>query len=251
MDDSLRKRYSRNIALPEIGLQGQEALFDTKVLIVGAGGLGAPVAQYLSAAGVGTIGIADGDKIQLSNLQRQILFTEADIGKNKAEITANRIKNANKKSKVSTYNKNIDKNTVSSILKKYDLIADCTDNFETRFTINTAAFTHKKALISASVVGMEGQLSTYKAYKKGNNPCFQCWCPKLPAEDQLPQCISNGVLGSVAGVMGTLQATEIIKELLAIGHGLSGKLLRYNAITQELITSKLSRDPECPTCGRS
>lgn len=247
-NDSYKKRYSRNIFLPEVGKEGQDMLLDAKVLVVGAGGLGSPLLLYLAAAGVGTIGIIDGDKVDLSNLQRQIIYNEGDIGRSKAEIAASKIKALNPDINVVVYKERLtEKNT--DIIAGYNIVADGSDNFTTRFLLNESCYKLAKTLVSASVIGFSGQLSTFKAHLGSPHPCYRCFCPQIPPENGLPTCSTAGVLGSVAGVMGSLQATEVIKEILQAGDGLSGKILIYNALKQDFRKITLKRNKGCKVCG--
>lgn len=254
------KRYSRNIALAEIGQQGQEALLDSKVLVIGAGGLGSPVMLYLAAAGVGTLGIVDSDRVDISNLQRQVIYNENSIGKSKVDEAAQQINNLNPEIKVIKHKVRFGEMLTSSspfersggegvsLLTQYDIIADCSDNFATRFIINDTCFTHKKTLVSGAVTGFTGQVSTFKSYLGGSHPCYRCFCPTPPPEDLLPNCSSGGVLGSVAGIIGSIQATEIIKEILEVEESLSGGMLIYNGLKSEMRKVSLKKNKECKTC---
>lgn len=243
------KRYSRNIALPEIGQQGQEALLDSSVLVIGAGGLGSPVILYLAAAGIGKIGIIDSDRVELSNLQRQILYSENSIGKSKAKeacISANAL---NPEISVIEYKERLNENNAAKFIYEYDIIADCSDNFTTRFLINDTCFALKKILVSGAVTGFNGQISTFKAHIGNSNPCYRCFCPSIPPEDLLPNCSSGGVLGSVTGVIGSIQATEIIKEILEIGTSLAGNIMIYDSLRGVMRTTKLQKNSSCITCN--
>lgn len=249
------KRYSRNIALAEIGKSGQEILLDSKVLVIGAGGLGSPVIMYLAAAGIGTIGIVDSDRVDLSNLQRQIIFSETSVGKSKVDEAAARVRELNPDVKVNAYKMRFGEERKieyenSQILSSYDIIADCSDNFATRFLINDACIANKKTLVSAAVTGFGGQISTFKPHLGGDHPCYRCFCPEIPPEDLLPNCTSGGVLGSVAGVIGSMQATEIVKELLEIGKSLSGYMAIYDGLTGNYRKVKLTRNKSCKSCDK-
>ncbi len=247
-NETKRRRYSRNIALTEIGEQGQEALNDTKVLIVGAGGLGSPVILYLAAAGIGNIGIVDKDRVDISNLQRQIIYNEEDIGRPKAQIAAQRASALNPYIKPTFYPDNLNKSNASSIIKNYDIVADCSDNFQTRFIVNEYCYQLQKPLISGAVTGFSGHIATFKSYLGGQYPCYRCFCPQLPPEDLLPNCLSGGVLGSVTGVIGSLQATEIIKEALGKGKDLSQNIIIYEGLTTNFRKISLKKDPACELC---
>lgn len=264
------KRYSRNIALSQIGQSGQELLLDSSVLVIGAGGLGSPVILYLASAGVGTIGIVDSDRVELSNLQRQILFGENSLGKPKVDEALLRVKELNPDIKVNIYKMRFtieshkdgkrkrENNNISETsyfldshfptFQNYDIIADCSDNFTTRFLINEACIKSRKTLVSGAVTGFTGQVSTFKAHLGDAHPCYRCFCPEIPPEDLLPNCSSGGVLGSVAGVIGSIQATEIIKELLEIGTSLSGNILIYDGIKANVRKVKLNKNKECKLC---
>lgn len=249
MSPSLHKRYSRNIALPEIGRDGQDTLFNSSVLVIGAGGLGSPVMLYLAASGVGKIGIIDGDRVELSNLQRQILYGDNSIGKSKVTEAAKRINELNPNVSVITYKKRLDKKNAAEIISEYDIIADCSDNFTTRFIINDTCLALKKPLISGAATGFSGQISTFKPYLGTEHPCYCCFCPTLPPEDLLPNCLSGGVLGSITGVIGSIQATEIIKEILHIGQDLSGSIIIYDGLNGKIRKCALRKNKDCKVCG--
>jgi len=228
LTDTQKRRYARNIILPEIGEQGQAKLLASKVLVIGAGGLGSAVITYLAAAGIGTIGIIDDDRVELSNLNRQILHETGDIGRIKVESAYNRIEEINPEVHVITHPERLTETNADSIISQYDLIADGCDNFTTRFLVADACARSKKPLISAAVHGFEGQLSTFKPYLGAPHPSYRDFIPEPPPEAQT--CAETGVLGAVCGIMGSLQAVEIIKELLGTGESLSGSLLLYNGI---------------------
>lgn len=241
-------RYSRNIALPEIGQDGQQILLDSSVLVIGAGGLGSPVILYLAAAGVGKIGIVDSDRVELSNLQRQILYNESSVGKSKVDEAKNRILAINPEISVVTYKERFSEKNATNMIAEYDIIADCSDNFTTRFIINDTCFTLKRPLVSGAVIGFSGHVSTFKAYLGNDIPCYRCFCPTVPPENVLPNCSTGGVLGSIAGVIGSVQATEIIKELLEIGKGLSGKIFIYDGLKNSIRTTTLRKNKSCKVC---
>ncbi len=243
--DEQKKRYSRQLALPQIGKQGQEALLDAKVLVVGAGGLGSPVALYLAAAGVGNIGIIDSDRVEISNLQRQILFDSESVGKSKVLEAKRRLEALNPDVRVKTYKDRLTTENAAEIISKYSIIADCSDNFATRFLINDACLEKKKILVSGAVIGFSGQISTYKAFLGEGNPCYRCFCPQIPEESTMPTCITGGILGSVAGVLASLQATEIIKEILEITGSLSGNILIYDGLEVSFRKVKLAKLDGC------
>ncbi|MDF2367380.1 molybdopterin-synthase adenylyltransferase MoeB [Sneathiella sp.] len=249
-DDQL-DRYARHIILREIGGAGQQKLLRSKVLIVGAGGLGSPLALYLAAAGVGTLGIIDDDAVDLSNLQRQIAHGTADIGSAKVKSAAKAVAAINPDIDVIQYHERLTVDNIEEIIADYDLVADGTDNFEIRFLLNDACYFSQKTLVSGAILQFDGQITTFKPYQKGANPCYRCLFPAPPPPDVAQTCGEAGVLGALAGVVGTLQAVEVVKELLIIGEGLSGQLLLYDALAAEFRKIKIPRDPNCPLCGDS
>ena len=246
LNEEKLERYSRHIKLKEIGVSGQKKLEAAKVLVVGAGGLGSPVLQYLSAAGIGKIGIIDNDKVELSNLQRQILYQTNDVGKRKVEVAYNFSKSINPNVKIFSYPYRLEKNNIRELIKEYDFIADGSDNFETRFIINDICFFEKKKLVSAAVTQFDGHISTFKSQVGG--PCYRCLHPSQKDED-IWNCENMGILGSLAGTLGSLQASEIIKEILGIGRSLSGWLLIYDGLDATFREVRLLPDPECPLCS--
>lgn len=247
-------RYARHIILKEIGGPGQRKLLKSKVLVIGAGGLGAPVLMYLAAAGVGTLGIVDNDAVGLSNLQRQIIHATGNVGQPKTESASDMLARINPDVKVVLHSKRLTETNAGNLIRGYDLVADGCDNFETRLAVNRACFQEKVPLVSAALMKFEGQLATFRPFdsdKNGNPlPCYQCLVPKAPSMEGMT-CSEVGILGSTAGVLGTLQATEVIKELLGIGESLAGKLLLYNGLDAAFKTIQLPKDPECPCCGKS
>jgi molybdopterin/thiamine biosynthesis adenylyltransferase/rhodanese-related sulfurtransferase len=246
MSDAQSKRYSRHVLIPEVGEQGQFKLLDSKVLLIGAGGLGSPSAYYLAAAGVGTLGIIDADVVDESNLQRQILHNTERIGQYKAESARQTINALNPDVKVVTYIERLDETNVRSIIADYDVIVDGTDNFPTRYLLNDAAILENKPVVHGSVFRFEGQLTVFKPY---DGPCYRCLYPEPPPPALAPSCAEAGVLGVLPGIIGLLQATETIKLLLNIGDPLVGRLLTYDALSGEFNELHLFRDPQCPACG--
>ena len=242
-------RYARNISLPEIGAGGQTTLERARVLVIGAGGLGSPLLLYLAAAGVGTLGIVDYDRVALSNLQRQIIHETADIGRPKTDSAADALSDLNPDITIIPHTGRLDETTAAAIISEYDIVADGCDNFATRFLVNRQCLHHRKTLVSASIGGFVGQLYTFKPYLGGNNPCYQCLYPDLPAPDATPSCAEGGVLGSVAGIMGAWQATEVIKEILGIGDSLSGFMLLFDALSADVRKVRIPRLPNCQCCG--
>ena len=229
--------------LPQWGEQGQARLQQAKVLVVGAGGLGSPCLYYLAAAGIGTLGILDHDRVDLSTLQRQILFETSDIGRPKAESAADALEDLNPDITLNTHHEKLTADNAAKLISTYDIIVDGSDNIATRFIVQDVCFAQKKTLVSAAVLGFEGQISTFK-----NKPCYRCLYPEPPPEGSMPNCSENGILGAVTGVMGSLQAAEVIKEILGL-ETLAGTLLRINLMTMEFRRSKITPDPECPLCA--
>ena len=245
-------RYSRHILLEEVGSIGQEKLRRASVLIAGAGGLGAPLALYLAAAGVGRIGIVDNDHVELSNLQRQIAHTQARIGTSKASSAAAAMAAINPLVRVDTHILRIDAANGDALVAPYDIVCDGTDNFAARFALADAAWRAGRTLVSAAVLRFEGQLATFRpgrATDGAPNPCYRCLTPEAPPDGLVPSCAQAGVLGPVTGVMGTLQAIEVLKEILGIGEGLAGRVLMWEALTMRFRLIRLPADPACTGCG--
>ncbi|MCX8076218.1 MAG: molybdopterin-synthase adenylyltransferase MoeB [Aquificaceae bacterium] len=243
------KRYARHIILPEVGGVGQEKLLNSKVLVIGAGGLGSPSIYYLAAAGVGTIGIVDFDVVDFSNLQRQILHNTERVGVPKVESARMTVEKLNPDVKVITYNTMINKSNIMDIIKDYDVVLDGTDNFPTRFLINDACYFLNKPLVSAAMLRFEGQISVFDFRNKENSPCYRCLYPEPPPPGLVPSCQEAGILGSIGGIMGCIQATEAIKLLLGIGESLVGRLLIMDALSMDFRKVKLRKDKDCPLCG--
>jgi len=246
MDDEQLLRYSRQIMLPQLDTEGQQKLLDSHVLIIGAGGLGSPVAMYLASAGVGQITIADNDEVDLSNLQRQILHRSNDIGRPKVDSARDTLADLNPDVQITPLNILIDGTTLASLVAKADLVVDASDNFATRFAINSACVNTGTALVSGAAIRMEGQLSVFLP-KQADSPCYRCLYSEGAEPDQT--CSENGVLAPVVGVIGSLQALEAIKVLLNIGESLCGRLLVFDGLHLEWRSIKLTRDPHCPVCG--
>ena len=249
LNDAQIERYARHIILAEVGGIGQERLLDARVLVIGAGGLGSPLIMYLAAAGVGTIGVVDDDRVSLSNLQRQLLHMSGDVGRAKTESAADTVGRLDPEIRLIGHRSRITALNAMALIGDYDLIADGSDNFETRFLLNDACYLAKKPLVSAAVLRFDGQLSTYKAHLGPPHPCYRCVFPEIPPPDLIPSCAEGGVLGAVAGVMGTLQTTEVIKELLGAGDSLSGTLMIYDALASSFRNVRIKRDPACKLCG--
>lgn len=246
LTDIQSKRYSRHLLIPEVGEAGQFKLLDSRVLFIGAGGLGSPAAYYLAAAGVGTIGIIDADVVEESNLQRQIIHNTSRIGQYKAESAKQTIQELNPDIKVNTYIERLDETNVARIIADYDVIIDGTDNFPTRYLLNDAALLANKPVVHGSVFRFEGQLTVFKPY---DGPCYRCLYPEPPPAALAPSCAEAGVLGVLPGVIGMLQAVETLKLLLGIGDPLVGRLMMYDALAGEFSELRLFRDPNCPACG--
>jgi molybdopterin/thiamine biosynthesis adenylyltransferase/rhodanese-related sulfurtransferase len=244
-----RERYSRHFLLPEIGPAGQQKLLDSKVLLLGAGGLGSPTALYLAAAGVGTLGIIDNDVVDLSNLQRQVIHTTDRIGTPKVDSAADQIHQLNPDVKVIKYQERLDSSNIMRVLEEgWDVVVDGLDNFPTRYLLNDATVRLQIPVVSASILGFDGQLSVFKPY---DGPCYRCLYPVPPPAELAPSCGANGVLGVLPGTMGLLQATEVIKLIVGAGEPLIGRLLLYEALSATFTELKVRRDPECPICSRA
>ena len=242
-----RERYSRHFLLPEIGVEGQQKLLDAKVLLLGAGGLGSPTALYLAAAGVGTIGIVDDDEVDLSNLQRQVIHTTDRIGTPKVDSAEIAMKAINPEVEVVKHQTRLDASNVMEIIEGYDVIVDGVDNFPTRYLLNDATVRLQIPVVSASILGFDGQLSVFKPYE---GPCYRCLYPVPPPAELAPSCGANGVLGVLPGTIGLLQATEVIKLVTGAGEPLIGRLLLYEALGATFTELKVRRDPECPICSK-
>jgi molybdopterin-synthase adenylyltransferase len=246
-DDEL-ERYARHLVLREVGGSGQACLGRARVLVVGAGGLGSPAILYLAAAGVGTIGIADFDTVSLSNLQRQIAHATSDIGRPKTDSARDAALAINPHVTIERHALRLTPQNALSLIADYDIVADGSDNFATRFLINDACFFAKKTLVSAAVTEFDGQLTTFKAHVPGL-PCYRCLFAEAPPPGTVPSCSETGVLGAAAGVMGTLQALEVLKEITGAGDGMAGRLLIYEALSTRFRTVTFKADPACALCG--
>jgi molybdopterin-synthase adenylyltransferase len=243
------QRYARHILLREVGGVGQARLKAAKVLIVGAGGLGSPLALYLAAAGIGRIGLVDGDVLELSNLQRQIAHSTAHVGQPKVVSAAEAMRRINPLVQVDIFDMRLNAANVAGLVGNYDIVCDGTDNFTTRFLVADACVAARRTLVSAAVLRFEGQLSTFKPHAHADAPCYRCLYPEPPPEGLVPSCSEAGVLGAVTGVMGTLQAAEVCKEIIGIGASMSGWLLVWDALSAEFRKIRLRKDPACPVCG--
>jgi molybdopterin/thiamine biosynthesis adenylyltransferase len=243
------RRYARHIVLAEIGGLGQSRLIAARVLVVGAGGLGAPLLQYLAAAGIGTLGVIDHDLVDLSNLQRQVIHRTADIGVSKVSSARRALLDINPEVEVIAHDERLVADNAGRILADYDIVADGSDNFATRYLLNDTCYRLKKILVSAAILRFDGQISTYKAWQGAGHPCLRCIFPAAPSEDAVPSCAQAGVLGALAGTLGALQATEVVKEILGIGQSLSGRLLMYDALAGSFDEMAIAKRSGCPTCG--
>jgi molybdopterin/thiamine biosynthesis adenylyltransferase/rhodanese-related sulfurtransferase len=242
-----RDRYSRHLLLPEVGIDGQQKLLDAKVLLLGAGGLGSPAGLYLAAAGVGTLGIVDSDEVDLSNLQRQVIHSSERIGVPKVDSAEQTIAALNPDVQVEKYPVRLGSDNIMEIISGYDVIVDGLDNFPTRYLLNDASVRLQIPVVSAAILGFEGQLSVFKPYE---GPCYRCLFPVPPPAELAPSCGANGVLGVLPGTMGLLQATEVVKLILGEGEPLIGRLLMYDALAARFTEVKVRRDPDCPVCSR-
>ncbi|MBM3951752.1 MAG: molybdopterin-synthase adenylyltransferase MoeB [Rhodospirillales bacterium] len=255
--ESQVRRYARHILLKEVGGEGQARLMRAKVLVVGAGGLGSPLLLYLAAAGVGTLGVIDADHVDLSNLQRQIVHATGRIGEAKVASARRTIAEINPEVRVITHEARIGPDNAFDVISGYDIVADGSDNFETRFLLNDACFLAKKTLVSGAILRFDGQVATFKAHERspsggpGNihGPCYRCIFREPPPPGEIPSCAEAGVLGALCGVIGSLQATEVLKEILGIGESLSGWLMLCDGLSAEMRKIRVPADPGCPLCG--
>lgn len=236
-------RYSRHLILPEIGEDGQEKLLKSSALVIGAGGLGSPCLLYLAASGVGKIGITDGDKVELSNLQRQIIHETSDIGRAKAESASDAINDLNPNVSVDVYKQRLNEDNAENIISKYDIIIDGSDNFETRFLVNDICVKLKKPLVTAAILRFEGQITFFKNDEK--SPCYRCLYPDVPPAGTMPSCETNGLFSPIGGVAGSLQAAEAIKFLASINENLCGYLLVFDILKMSFRKIKLNKDKNC------
>jgi len=240
------RRYSRHLIMPEVGTAGQEKLKNSSVLMIGAGGLGSPLAMYLAAAGVGRLGIVDFDVVDFSNLQRQILHSTEDVGKPKLESARKRLHGINPNTQIDTYEAKLTSENALDIISKYDIVVDGTDNYATRYLVNDASVLLKKPNVYGSIFRFEGQASVFDAMK---GPCYRCLYSTPPPPGLVPSCAEGGVLGILPGVVGTIQATETIKLILGVGHPLIGRLLLFDALKMSFRELNLRKDPQCPICS--
>ncbi|MSO92022.1 MAG: molybdopterin-synthase adenylyltransferase MoeB [Rhodospirillales bacterium] len=251
--ESQVQRYARHILLKEVGGEGQAKLLDARVLVIGAGGLGSPVLLYLAAAGIGTLGVVDDDDVDLTNLQRQIVHATDTVGMPKVESARRTLAGINPDIKVVPHRTRITAANALDLIRDYDVIADGSDNFPTRFLVNDASYFAKKTLVSAAILRFDGQIATFKAFARGPDgeryPCYRCIFREAPPAGQIPSCSEAGVLGALCGMVGSLQATEVIKEILGIGQGLAGALIVCDGLDATFRKIRVRRDPGCPLCG--
>jgi len=246
LSESDLQRYSRHIILPEVGESGQQKLLQGKVLLVGAGGLGCPTALYLAAAGVGTLGLVDGDVVDRSNLQRQVLFGESDVGRPKVEAAKERLLDLNPGVTINAYHELLTSHNIMDVIADYDIIVNGCDNFPTRYLVNDAAVLTGKTVVDGSIYRFEGQATVYQP---GDGPCYRCLYPEPPPPGEVPSCAEGGVLGVLPGIIGVIQATEVVKLILGEGDPLVGRMLVYDAMDMKFRVLKLRRNTSCPVCG--
>lgn len=242
------ERYSRHIILPEVGGEGQQKIMEGKVLILGVGGLGSPAALYLAAAGVGTLGIVDSDEVDITNLQRQILHFTDDIGRAKTQSASEKLKKLNPEINIKTYKTKVNSKNIADLIKDYDVVVDGTDNFPTRFLVNDACYFAKKPLVHGAILRFDGQVMTIVP---DEGPCYRCIYREPPPPGMVPSCQQAGVIGSVAGIIGTIQANEALKILLGTGKTLNGRLLVVDALEANFRQINTRKDPRCPLCGEN
>jgi len=245
LDATQLDRYSRHVIMDEIGPDGQAALLDAGVLVVGAGGLGSPAIQYLAAAGVGRLGIADGDVVERSNLQRQVIHRDADVGRPKAASAAEFVRELNPDVDVEPHEVEVDRGNVTDLIDGYDVVVDCSDNFRTRYLLNDACVLADLPLSHGAVYRFEGQVTTFTR----EGPCYRCLFPEAPEPGTVPDCAEVGVLGALPGTVGAIQATEVVKHVIGVGDTLDGRLLMYDAGGMDFEEVPVRWNPECPVCG--
>lgn len=243
------RRYARHLILDEVGEEGQEKLLRSRVLVIGAGGLGSPLLMYLAAAGVGTLGLVDDDRVDITNLQRQIVHATARVGDLKVDSAAETLARVNDGVRIEAHPLRLGADNAEALIASYELVVDGSDNFTTRYLLNDYCTRLRRPLVAAALSPFEGQLSTFKAYLGDGHPCYRCLFREPPPPGMVPRCEEAGILGAVAGVIGTLQAVEVLKELLALGDSLDGTLLIYDALRVRFHRIRIAKDPDCPTCG--
>jgi len=249
LDADARERYLRHILLKEVGAQGQQKLLSARVLVVGAGGLGSPIIQYLAAAGVGQIGIADDDAVALSNLQRQTIYRDEDVGAPKVDRAIAFARALNPDIRLVAHREKLDSANAEALIRGYDIVVEGVDAFDSRFAINAAAIAARRPLVSAAIGRFEGQLSLFKPWAGAELPCYRCFVSDAPPRETVLNCAEEGVMGPLAGVIGSLAALETLKEILGVGESLAGRILVYDGLASTTRTIRLPRDPGCPDCG--
>ncbi len=247
LDATQLDRYSRHVIMDRVGPEGQAALLDSRVLVVGAGGLGAPVIQYLAAAGVGTLGIADHDVVERSNLQRQVVHADADVGRPKVDSAREFVERLNPDVTVEGHDVEVGPGNVEGLVADYDLVVDCSDNFRTRYLVNDACTLAGVPLSHGAIYRFEGQITTFAA--EADSPCYRCIFPEAPPDEMAPDCASTGVLGVLPGTVGCIQATEAVKYVVGVGELLDGRLLHYDALDMSFEELPVRKNPDCPVCG--
>jgi molybdopterin/thiamine biosynthesis adenylyltransferase len=247
LDSTQLDRYSRHIIMDDVGPAGQESLLDARVLVVGAGGLGAPTIEYLAAAGVGTIGIADNDVVERSNLQRQVIHGDSDIGRKKVESAAEFVAQLNPDIAVESHDCRVARENVERLVTEYDFVVDGSDNFQTRYLVNDACTLAGVPFSHGAIYRFEGQVTTFTE----GSPCYRCLFPEAPPEGTVPDCATTGVLGVLPGVVGSMQATETVKHLIGVGESLNGRLLFYDATDMTFEEVPIAPNPDCPVCGEA
>ena len=250
LDEEQFQRYARHLILDEVGEEGQIRLLSSRVLVIGAGGLGSPLLLYLAAAGVGTIGITDADRVDLTNLQRQIVHVTNRVGALKVDSARETLAAINPGVRVETHPLRLSAENAGVLIRGYDIVVDGSDNFETRYLLTDLCYRLAKPLVAAALSPFEGQISTFRPYLGPGHPCYRCLFREPPPPDLVPRCETAGILGAVAGVLGTLQAVEVLKELLQLGDSLDGTLLLYDALQARFHAIRISKDAECPTCSQ-
>jgi len=250
LDADARERFLRHILLKEVGAQGQLKLLSARVLVVGAGGLGSPVIQYLAAAGVGLLGVADDDRVALSNLQRQTIYRDEDVGDAKTERAVAFARSLNPHLRTVAHGEKLDRGNASRIISSYDLVVEGIDSFAGRFSINAACIETKRPLISAAIGRFEGQISVFKPWAGAALPCYRCLVPEAPPREEQVNCADEGVIGPLAGVIGSMAALEAVKEIVGFGESLAGRLFLFDGLSSSARVVKLPRDPGCADCGR-
>lgn len=249
LTDEQLLRYARHVVLDEVGEEGQAKLLQSSALLVGAGGLGSPMILYLAAAGIGRIGVIDDDTVDITNLQRQIAHRTEDIGRPKVDSAADAARRLNPDIVIERHRLRLDASNATDLISRYDIVADGSDNFATRYLLNDVCHLVGRTLVAASLFRFEAQLSTYKSYLGAPHPCYRCLFPDRPGEDLVPRCEEAGIVGALAGVMGTLQSMEVVKELLSLGRGLSGRLLIYDGMDARFTEIVLKRASDCALCS--